>query len=233
MNPFLKRLLQKINSLPLILRGFGKPSYAQIGEDRILDYLFQNIGIQQPTYLDIGTNHPILGSNTYYFYTKGSNGVCIEPNPQLFELIKSIRSRDIVINCGIGFAESTDVDFYIFENSGWSTFSIEEAEYRTNNGYPYKKKIKMSLMTINDILKNNFSKLPDFISIDVEGLDFEILQSLDFEKYAPRVLLVETIRFGNSNKQEVQHEIIDFICNKGYSIYASTFVNTIFLKNNL
>lgn len=229
---FLKRVTRKVASFPWILKGYARPSYAQLGEDRILDFLFQRLGIKNPSYLDIGTNHPISGSNTYYFYSKGSRGVCIEPDPALYALIKRHRGQDTILNVGIGLDEQQEADFYIFDTHGWNTFSKEEAEYRKSNGQPYREVIKMPLKNINQIIASHFSKVPDFISIDVEGLDFEIIKTLDFSKYAPTVLVMETIRFGMTNKEEKQHHIIDYVKSKGYNVYADTYVNTIFLKNN-
>ena len=226
-----KRLFAKIRSAVQIIRGQGKASFSQVGEDRILDFLFLSLGIKHPVYLDIGTNHPVTGSNSYFFYQRGSRGVCVEPDPVLFELIKKKRPKDICINAGIGMNETSEADFYIFPISGWNTFSKEEAEYRKANGQPYNKVIRMPLKNINTIIKENFKTSPDFISIDVEGLDFDIVRSLDFETLAPKVLVIETIRFGDSDKQEKQNTIIDFILSKGYKVYADTFVNTIFLKN--
>lgn len=226
-----KRLFAKIRSAVQIIRGQGKASFSQVGEDRILDFLFSSLGIRHPSYLDIGTNHPVIGSNSYFFYQRGSRGVCVEPDPVLFEMIKRKRPKDICINAGIGMNETSEADFYIFPVSGWNTFSKKEAEYRKANGQPYNKVIRMPLKNINTIIRGNFKTNPDFISIDVEGLDFDIVKSLDFETLAPKVLVIETIRFGDSDKQEKQNTIIDFILSKGYKVYADTFVNTIFLKN--
>jgi FkbM family methyltransferase len=225
----------KLKAFWYILKGFGRPSFSQLGEDQILNFLFQSLNIKKPTYLDIGANHPVLGNNTYFFYHRGSKGICVEPEPHLFDIIKRIRKRDICLNIGIGVNDNKAANFFIFPKkySGWNTFSKEEAEYRKLSGHPYERVIQMPLKNINDILIENFSIVPDFISIDVEGLDFEIIKSLDFEKFQPKVLLVETIRFGESVKAAKQQPLIDFICNKGYFVYADTGVNTIFCKNDI
>lgn len=226
-------ILSKLNACWYIMKGLGKPSFSQTGEDRILHFLFQSIGIEKPTYLDIGANHPVNGSNSYFFYQRGSSGVCVEPDPDLASQIKHLRKRDICLNVGIGLNKSTAADFYIFPEpyTGWNTFDKNEAEYRKANWHPYDKVIKMPLENINDILLKNFKITPDFISIDVEGLDFDILQSLDFDKHKPKVLLAETLHYGENNTPEKLKHIIDFVCSKGYSTYADTYVNTIFLRN--
>src|SRR6476620_2881599 len=69
-------------------------SYSQAGEDRILSYLFVTMGIKNPSYLDIGANHPVEGNNSYLFYEKGGTGVCVEADPSLFEDLSSVRKND-------------------------------------------------------------------------------------------------------------------------------------------
>lgn len=212
--------------------------YAQSGEDIILSHLFFKMNISYPTYLDIGANHPSYISNTYFFYIRGCNGVCVEPNPNLYKKIKKIRPRDKVMNIGIGINEETMADFYLFPKyaDGLSTFSREEAEYWGETGMKqigrikYEKIIKVPLQTINTVITNNFEQTPDFISIDVEGLDLQILQSLDFDSHAPLVLCVETLSYDQDQAEHKREDIISFVKNKGYEIYADTHVNTIFLR---
>jgi FkbM family methyltransferase len=213
-------------------------AYAQSGEDLILAHLFYKLNISKPKYLDIGANHPEYISNTYYFYMRGSTGVCIEPNPDLFEKIKKTRPNDIVLNVGIGTStNSTIADFYLFPESasGLSTFSKEEAQYWSDTGMKnigkiiYKDILQIPLRSINDILKEHFTKAPDLISIDVEGLDYEILQSIDFDTYKPITLCVETLGYDNNQREFKKKEIISFVESKGYDVYADTHVNTIFL----
>jgi len=228
----LSLLISKIKSIPYIIKGWAKPSFAQVGEDQILNFYFQSIGIKHPSYLDIGANTPVYGSNTYFFYSRGSSGVCVEPHPDLYRDIRRKRPRDIVLNTGIGLSDISSADYYIFPKkfSGWNTFSKEEAEYRKANKQPYEKVIQMPLKPINAILRDHFTRVPDFISIDVEGLDFDILKSLDFDRYAPKALIVETLRMGDSNSAHKRTDIAAFLDTKGYTIYADTFVNTIFIK---
>ncbi len=231
MNNIYSRILRKLKSFPYLMKSEGVLSYSQIGEDKIVYYLFQHLGIQKPTYIDIGAYCPILYSNTFFFYERGSKGVCVEPDPTLYKKIKKTRTRDVVINAGIGIDNIEQADFYIFQTTGWNTFSKEEAEYRKSKGQPYEKIIKMPLININDIFAKYFTSQVDLISIDVEGLDFDIIKSLDYNKYAPKVIILETIRFGQSEKAEKQQNMIDYVVSKGYMIYADTYVNTIFLKN--
>ncbi|HLY72385.1 MAG TPA: FkbM family methyltransferase, partial [Puia sp.] len=225
-------------SVEKILLPKSKVIYSQAGEDLILDNLFYRLDITRPDYLDIGTNDPRYFNNTYYFYLKGSSGVCVEPNPYLYQKIKKLRSRDICINAGIGMESATAADFYLFPDhaSGLSTFSRENAEHWQKVGMykmgkiNYEKIISMPLIPINDLIEKYCKKTPDLLSIDVEGLDFSILQSLDFGKYSPRAICVETLAYAEDQKEYKTTNVIDFLKMKGYAVYADTHINTIFIR---
>ena len=210
-------------------------SYSQVGEDRIVNYIFESLNILNPTYLDIGTNYPLVGNNTYLFYDKGCTGVCIEPDPEMYERIKRKRSRDKVLNVGIGITNKSDATFYLFPGNvaGWSTFSEEEARIRETESGLKPKVLSIPLVNINDVIAENFSPFPNFISLDVEGMDLEILKSLDFQRFRPDVICVETISFSITNTEEKLNDTIDFMHTKGYFTYADTHVNTIFCKKEL
>lgn len=205
-------------------------SFSQAGEDRILDHFFHSVGVVNPTYLDIGTNDPVHCNNTYFFYKNGSSGVCVEADPSLFEKLAKTRKRDKCLNVGITFDERKEADFYIFSSPALNTLSKEEAEFREKNGsYKIEKIIKIPLKTINEIIEENFEKAPDLISIDVEGIDLEILKSLDFEKHRPLAICAETITYSEDRTEEKITGILNFVASKGYFIYADTHINTIFV----
>jgi FkbM family methyltransferase len=232
----LQRFYRKCKACFHIIRANAQPSFSQAGEDIIIQYLFQLLKITRPTYLDIGANLPVNGSNTYFFYNKGSRGVCIEPDPELYQHLVKSRPGDKILNIGIGIQETAAADLYIFPHPyrGWNTFSKEEANKREGESGIKVQEIKsLQLLNVNDVIKNNFSSRPNFISLDVEGLDFDILKSLDFEKYGPEVICVETITFSTKLEEEKTQDIISFIVSKGYFIFADTHINTIFCKSEV
>ena len=126
-------------------------------------------------------------------------------------------------------------DFYVYSDhhKGLNTFSTAEAEMRKKEGIIYKEIIKMPLLDINNIIKENTSYAPDFLSIDVEGLDFEIIKSIDYTLYAPKVICLETIRFGNTKNASKDVEMINFVLSKDYFVFADTYINTIFCKKDI
>jgi len=205
-------------------------SYSQAGEDIIVDMLFSELGIAHPVYLDLGTNHPKLGNNTYKFYRKGSHGILVEAAPSLIPQIRRTRPKDKVLNIGVGVNSGESLEFYEFESSGMSTFNEKEANVRMENGLKVKQKTMVSILNVNDILANNFIQAPHFLSIDVEGLDLMVLQSLDWKKYPIPVVCVETCLFSTTHIRGQDKEVPRYMESIGYFAYANTSINTIFVN---
>lgn len=223
--------------LETILKKDYKKSYSQSGEDLIIEYLFNMFGIKDIFYVDIGTHDPRINNNTYLFYTQGYNGICIEPNPSIYKKIKQKRSRDTVLNVGTGAKTELNSLYYRMTASTLNTFSKSEAErYASNTGYgkqQIEEVIPTPIISINEILETNTTKKINLLSLDIEGLDLELLQSLDFEKYQPDILCIETSRCLDERRLEQDAEIITLIQNKGYKLYADTSLNSIFINKKI
>jgi len=228
------RVKGKLSAFWKILKGDLMPSGSQAGEDQIIRYLFTSrFGINQPTYLDIGANHPFKGSNTYLFYSRGAHGVCIEPDPSFYKLLKKYRNRDTILQVGIGLGEKKEEILYVFPKpySGWNTIIKDEAEMRVKeSGISYVNELKVPMIGINEVIKTYFNRWPNLISIDAEGLDLAILQTLDFSLYKPEVICVESITFSTNNQEKNIKEIAEFMSSKGYFAFANSHINTIFCK---
>jgi FkbM family methyltransferase len=206
-----------------------KISYSQCGEDIILRQLLMALGISKVSYLDIGAHHPTYLSNTYLFYENGDNGVCVEPDPSLFRAFGKKRPRDIHLNCGVGVVPG-EADFFVMSTSTLNTFSKEEAErYQSYGQQRIMKTIRIELETINEIIRQNFEKSPNLISLDVEGLDYLILQNFDFKKYRPEVFCLETLSYTEDKSERKLTEIIELMHANDYLTYADTYINTIFV----
>jgi len=232
----LQRFIRKCKAGLYVIKTQAQPTFSQAGEDIIVQYLFQSLKIHRPTYLDIGTNFPVKGNNTYFFYNKGSKGVCIEPDPMLVKLIQEERPKDIVINAGIGLGDAKSAELYIFPDpyTGWNTFLKSEADQRQiQTGIKVNQVKILPLITINEVISNYFNPYPNFISIDVEGLDLAILKTLDFEKYRPEVICAETITFDIQKNEKKINEIAVFLETKGYFVFADTYINTIFCRQDI
>jgi len=213
-----------------ILKG-EKKSFSQSGEDLIMQFIFMWLRIEKPSYIDIGAHHPTYLSNTFLFYENGSSGVCIEPDPFLFERICKTRKRDVCLNIGVGEGNSDKADFYILSSRTLNTFSREEAQrYASYEGKTIQKIVEIPLLSINEIIEKYCPEVPNFVSIDVEGMDLQILKSFDFKKYCPEVFCIETLTYTEDNTEQKLTEIIDYMLSKDYFVYADTYLNSIFVS---
>jgi len=205
-------------------------SYAQQGEDVVLQAVFEHLGIERPRYLDIGAFHPSISSNTFLFYVQGSRGVLVEPNPFMAALLQRARPEDTVLPVGVSVDGRTEADYYVIrERPQLNTFSREQADrYVAESGAGTLERVmKMPLRSLDDILQEHFAAAPpDLLSIDVEGLDLPLLQTLSFDRFRPPVLCVETLVYGTSERRE---PTLALLAEHGYEVRAGTFVNTIFV----
>lgn len=205
----------------------GKTSYAQCGEDVLVDYVFRLRGIQKPSYLDIGANHPVLLSNTAIFYKRGCRGINIDANPSLLPAFHKHRPADINLNVGIG-SSSGVLPFFVIEDPTLSTFSEEEAKKMQKLGHQLKTTIQVPLKSVNDILVEYCNgQFPDFLSLDVEGLDLDILRSIDYTRSRPKIICVEAAEHSPTGAGARRDELIEFLKSNGYFEYANTNLNAI------
>jgi FkbM family methyltransferase len=210
-----------------------KVSYAQCGEDLIVQYLFMTLRMTKVVYLDIGAHHPTYLSNTYLFYINGGHGVCVEPDLSLIQQFIEKRPRDIHLACGVGI-NNEEADFFVMSNSTLNTFSNTEVERYLSQGNQHVEKIiKTELKTIDKIIEHNFDKCPNLISLDTEGMDYLILKSLDFKKFRPEVFCIETLTYAEDKSERKLTEIIELMSTNGYFLYADTYINTIFVDNTV
>jgi FkbM family methyltransferase len=209
-------------------------SYAQCGEDLIMSWLLTKtpLELKKPSYLDIGTHDPILSNNTYTFYVEGGRGVLIEPNPALADRIKSERPEDKLLSVGVGIDDTPELDYYMFNDSQLNTFSKEDKDRVLKvDRVKLEKTIKVPLITINRVIAEHMGgKAPDALSIDIEGWDLKVLQTLDFAKYRPKVICTETII---TTTFDHDPEIPKFLESKGYELWGRTFANSIFMDKNV
>lgn len=209
--------------------GIGrKKSYSVHAEDLIVDHIRKTIlgAPKDFSYLDIGAHHPTYASNTCLFYVEGFRGINIEPDPELFERFVKERPEDVNLNVGIGLEKNDETNFYVMDDRSCSTFSKEMCDYFIKVGIAdLKYVLRLPLRTVASVLEEHQVR-PDFVTIDCEGLDFEILQTWDFSASRPAVFCVET-------NKDTCDKILDFMAGKGYSVYAITSMNTIFLDTAL
>lgn len=196
----------------------------------ILEEYFQ--GVNKGFYIDIGAYHPIRYSNTFKFYLKGWHGINIDARPGSMQNFKKVRPKDINLEIAVG-NRSECLKYYMFDEPALNGFSKEISEERDRDfHFNILKTVDINLERLEVILDNFLPENTEihFLSIDVEGLDYEVLLSNNFNKYRPKMILVETSVI--SEGLAFDSEINIFLNENGYSLVAKTF-RTSFYKLNL
>lgn len=204
---------------------FSRKSYAQEGEDLVVDRLLE--GKKSGFYVDVGCHHPFRFSNTYLFYKKNWSGICIDPLPGTAELFRKWRPRDKVIEMGIS-ASPSNLTYYVFNEPALNTFDPSLAKERDGlRTYKIDKKIKIRTDTLAAILDQyNAPSDIDFMSIDAEGLDLEVLKSNNWQKYRPKLVIAEC--FQDTLKGMATDPICVYLETQGYVAYAKTGNSIVF-----
>lgn len=230
----IKNIIKKLFNIATVqtnsVHQYEKKSYSQSGEDIIIEYLFRLRNIDKPVCLDIGAYHPVVSNNTYKFFLKGSKVVNIDANPAAIEKFDETRPGDTNLNIGIG-ADTGEFDFYIMEDVSLNTFSLEQKVSLEKMGNRLREVKKIKMVPVNHVLKEYFGNIaPDLISIDAEGVDFDIVKSFDFNEYAPKVICIETINYTADGTGIKRFSLCEYIEAAGYFEYANTNINSIFVN---
>lgn len=205
-----------------------KGSYSQKGEDLRIDKLlgYKKSGF----YIDIGAYDPHRFSNTKRFYKKGWRGMNIEPNPNNYQKFIKYRKADINLNIGIGNVNAT-LNFYRFIPDTLSTFSEKEANRYIKQGCELKDSIDILVKKLANVLDEYCKdKKIDFITIDTEGFDMEVLKSNDWNRFRPKLICIESVTHtinGEDNKKEDNHEL--FLEDLGYKKVYDNGLNSIYI----
>ncbi len=203
--------------------------WSQEGEDVLLRRIFENK--DKGFYVDIGAHHPKRFSNTYFFYRRGWHGINIDPMPDSMNLFKKLRPRDINLEIGIA-KESGALDYYIFNEPALNGFSKDLSYLRNddiNNSYFIKDILKVPVKPLAEVLDHYATNQKiDFMTVDVEGLDLEVLQSNNWDKYRPQFVLAEIL--DSSLDHLAEDPLVRFMVDNGYSIYAKLFHTTFFKR---
>jgi FkbM family methyltransferase len=162
-------------------------SYAQNYEDILLARV-----LPEPDgfYIDIGANHPVFHSVTKLFSERGWRGINAEPSQVVFQLLAEDRPRDINLNVGLGSSVGMMTFFEATERHGWSTFRPELSEHYRGQGVEIAE-LSVPVTTLAKVCEEHVDRTIDFLKIDAEGFEREILLGADFSRWRPRILVIE------------------------------------------
>lgn len=202
-----------------------KKTYSMDGEDLFIDNFFKN---KTGLYVDVGAYHPLELSNTYLLYKRKWKGINIDINSLSIEYFDFLRPNDINLNLGVARKNSTKIIYFQKNKSPLNTLNLMHAKKIFSNTFK-QKKIKTKTLT-NILDKTKFKRKEiDFLNIDTEGSDLEVLKSLDFKKYKPKLICVELIdHFGPDQKKIKKHKIYKFLKDKKYKLVWSGYFSHIF-----
>ncbi|MFC1731686.1 FkbM family methyltransferase [candidate division KSB1 bacterium] len=162
-------------------------SFSQFGEDVVIQSLFRNK--KNGIYVDVGAYQPILYSNTHALYLKGWHGLSIDPNPSFKILYKIFRRRDTFANFAVG--DATKHKYFMFSDGAYNTLSEVVAKDLMSKKYPsFLGTKEVNSLPLSEIIKKYKITHIDYMNIDVEGLDLEVLKSHDWS-IKPSVISVE------------------------------------------
>jgi FkbM family methyltransferase len=211
--------------LPLSQR---QPMYSQEGEDLFVARLFD--GQKRGFYVDVGAHHPFRFSNTYLLYLNGWRGINIDAMPGSMAAFRKLRPRDINVECLIS-RDPQPMRFFQYDEPALNTVDeevvkkrqVESPQYRVNNV------ITLEARSLSAVLAEHLppGQVIDLMNIDVEGHDMDVLESHDWQRFRPRVLIVELISTSFDDMQNTP--VYKFLAARGYRLQAKLFNSAIFL----
>ena len=225
------KIFKKVINLLLRLTDdgtFQQISFAQEAEDLILSHHFR--GKSDGLYIDIGAHHPFRFSNTYFFYKRGWHGINIDANPISIKAFKKHRPNDINLNIGISDKEEV-LNYYMFNEPALNTFSTKMLEkYKNDKHYKVVEERSIGLSPLSKILDKYLiaeTKI-DFMNVDVEGFDLKVLKSNNWDKYRPKLIVVES--FSGDLSHIGDCPVFRFLNDKNYKL-VSKMTNSFIYKS--
>ena len=191
----LKKIRKKIKSsffYELIKNYFGeyKKSYSEsFGEDLFVDYFFQQK--KKGLYVDIGCNLPKSRSLTYLLYKRGWIGVKVDISPRSIKLNNYIRSRDHNLNVSVGNTENITDAYIFYDNCSMNTVDKKFKEYTKKSVNKEPTTLRLEQLRLNTILQNHEINKIDYLNIDVEGNEENVLDGFAIKKYSPELVSIE------------------------------------------
>ncbi len=173
-------------------------SYAQNMEDYVLDMVFHDVA--QGTYIDVGGGHPVADNVSFYFYLKGWHGLIVEPQELLAAAYTGIRPRDHVVAHLAGRADG-EIAFHVVDGlHGLSSAVQANADSAAKYGASYRT-VKRRVRPLSALIDDARLGTIDFLKIDVEGAEADVIAGLDFKRHRPRVILVEAVNPNTSGDE--------------------------------
>jgi FkbM family methyltransferase len=162
-------------------------SYAQNHEDVVLARCFPGTG---GFYIDVGAANPVAHSVTKWFSTRGWTGVNVEPHPLFFKMIEADRPSEFNVHAAVSDAAGELTYYEVPDSLGRSTLNPDWAEIYRQQGHAIVTHV-VRTVTLTELCERYVRGPIDFLKVDAEGHELQVLRSMDFERWKPRVVVVE------------------------------------------
>jgi FkbM family methyltransferase len=166
-------------------------SYAQRFEDLHLLRCFGNR--DDGFYIDIGSGHPVYDNMSFAFYLRGWHGVTVEPNPWLARLTRAVRPRDRHVEALVGAAAGEATFYLVNEFHGLSTMIAAHARSAQTQFGKDAQAITVPVTTLEDLCRQHAPPAFDFLKVDVEGAEPDVILNGDWQRYRPKVVVIEAL----------------------------------------
>lgn len=221
----IKRLIKKLTLLrKAFFTDFLKVHFSQFGEDIVLKELLRK-DVKNGFYVDVGCYHPKKYSNSYYLYRLGWRGINIDMEEDKVSLFKMVRRHDHNVQCAVSDRQEK-VRLYRFDSYGLGSTIDPDSVDRERSLLDVTY---VDTRTLNQIIETSpfRGRQIDVLSIDVEGMDYNVLKSLNLDTYKPKIIIVED---NHRNIEEVlDTKIYNLLKQKGYVLRSWAFYSLIFV----
>lgn len=199
-------------------------SYTQNLEDYQLSVAFE--GQPQGFYIDVGGGHPVSDNVSLWFYERGWRGIIVEPQAQLAALYPLVRPRDVCVKALVG-RQDGETDFHVFDRfHGLSTIVKDHALLAEGLGEKHRT-IRMPVLTMATLCERHNVNEIDFLKADVEGAEIDVLKGNDWERFRPKVIVLEAITPGTG--QPAWDVFEPYLLSKGYSFALFDTLNRFYV----
>jgi len=199
-----------------------KPSlhFGEFGEDIFINRILKNIN--QGKYVDVGCYHPYKGSLTFELYKRGWNGVNIDASKTSIDLFNMSRKKDINLNLAIS---NFDGETYYYENS---PINQQNSLIQMNK---LQKKIKIKCLTLDTVLNNKNLDEFDYLNIDVEGSELEVIKGFNLKRFNPKLITIENNDL--TIDEYLKSEVCKILIENDYILVNKIGVTNFFMPSKL
>ena len=214
---------------------YKKNSYSLNGVDLIISYLFKDL--KKGIYVDVGAQHPISNNNTFLLFKKGWRGVNIDLDKENINLLNISRPKDFNFNYAISSKKGKKKLFFYHDKSPINTLDEKVSMHQKVKVNKIKE---VDVVTLDKVLSfTDFEKI-NFLNIDVEGHELDVLKGFNFEKYRPEAINVEFLDLkmkklelkNNDLNNILNSDLYKYITSKNYHFVNWLHGDLIFVSND-